>query len=41
MTLIPADQVADEMLQDIIDQTKAAIENGDEELKGDGRPGSS
>ena len=36
LTLIPADQVTDEMLQDIIDQTKAAIENGDETLKGDG-----
>lgn len=35
MTQIPADQVTDEMLQDIIDQTKDAIENGDETLKGD------
>lgn len=35
MTQIPADQVTDEMLQDIIDQTKDAIEKGDETLKGD------
>lgn len=35
MAQIPADQVTDEMLQDIIDQTKDAIENGDETLKGD------
>ncbi|MDO5791111.1 MAG: hypothetical protein Q4Q41_00920, partial [Coriobacteriia bacterium] len=35
MTQIPADQVTDEMLQDIIDQTKDAVENGDETLKGD------
>lgn len=35
MTRIPADQVTDEMLQDIIDQTKDAVENGDETLKGD------
>lgn len=35
MTQIPADEVTDEMLQDIIDQTKDAIENGDETLKGD------
>ena len=35
MTQIPADQVTDEMLQGIIDQTKDAIEKGDETLKGD------
>ena len=35
MAQIPADQVTDEMLQDIIDQTKDAVENGDETLKGD------
>lgn len=35
MTQIPADQVTDEMLQNIIDQTKDAVENGDETLKGD------
>lgn len=35
MTQIPADQVTDEMLQDIIDQTKDAVENGDETLKGE------
>ena len=35
MTQIPADQVTDEMLADIIDQTKDAIEKGDETLKGD------
>lgn len=35
MTQIPADQVTDEMLQGIIDETKDAIENGDETLKGD------
>ena len=35
LTQIPVDQVTDEMLQDIIDQTKAATENGDETLKGD------
>lgn len=35
MTQIPADQVTDEMLQDIIDQVKDAVENGDETLKGD------
>ena len=35
MTQISADQVTDEMLQDIIDQTKDAVENGDETLKGD------
>ena len=35
MTRIPADQVTDEMLAHIIDQTKDAVENGDETLKGD------
>lgn len=35
MTQIPADQVTDDMLQDIVDQTKDAVENGDETLKGD------
>lgn len=39
MTQIPADQVTDEMLQDIIDQTKNAVENGDETLKGDAGTG--
>ena len=35
MTRIPADKVTDEMLKDIVDQTKDAVENGDETLKGD------
>ena len=35
MTQIPADQVTDDMLQDIVDQTKDAVEKGDETLKGD------
>lgn len=35
MTRIPADKVTDDMLQDIVDQTKDAVENGDETLKGD------
>ena len=35
MMQIPADQVTDDMLQDIVDQTKDAVENGDETLKGD------
>lgn len=35
MTQIPADQVTDEMLAHIIDQTKDAIEKGDKTLKGD------
>lgn len=39
MTQIPADQVTDEMLQGIIDQTKDAVENGDETLKGDAGTG--
>ena len=39
MTQIPADQVTDEMLAHIIDQTKDAVENGDETLKGDAGTG--
>lgn len=39
MTRIPADQVTDEMLAHIIDQTKDAVENGDETLKGDAGSG--
>lgn len=39
MTQIPADQVTDEMLQGIIDQTKDAVENGDETLEGDAGTG--
>lgn len=39
MTQIPADQVTDEMLQDIIDQTKDAVKNGDETLKGEAGTG--
>lgn len=39
MTQIPADQVTDKMLQGIIDQTKDAIEKGDETLKGDAGTG--
>ena len=39
MTQIPADQVTDEMLTHIIDQTKDAIEKGDETLKGDAGTG--
>lgn len=35
MTCIPADKVTDEMLKGIVDQTKDAVENGDETLKGD------
>lgn len=35
MTRIPADKVTDEMLKSIVDQTKDAVENGDETLKGD------
>lgn len=35
MTQIPADKVTDEMLKNIVDQTKDAVENGDETLKGD------
>lgn len=39
MTRIPADQVTDEMLTHIIDQTKDAVENGDETLKDDAGTG--
>lgn len=39
MTQIPADQVTDKMLQDIINQTKDAVENGDETLKGEAGTG--
>lgn len=35
MMQIPADQVTDEMLAGIIDQTKDAVKNGDATLKGD------
>lgn len=35
MAQIPADKVTDEMLADIVNKTKDAIENGDETLKGD------
>ena len=35
MTQIPADKVTDEMVQDIVNKTQDAIENGDETLKGD------
>ncbi|MDO4429198.1 MAG: hypothetical protein Q4B91_06860 [Atopobiaceae bacterium] len=35
MTRIPADKVTDETLKGIIDQTKAAVEGGDETLKGE------
>lgn len=35
MTRIPADKVTDEMLKGIVDQTKDAVENGNETLKGD------
>lgn len=35
MAQIPADQVTDDMLADIVDKTKDAIEKGDETLKGD------
>lgn len=35
MAQIPADKVTDDMLADIIDKTKDAIEKGDETLKGD------
>lgn len=39
MAQIPADKVTDEMLADIIDKTKDAIEKGDETLKGDAGTG--
>lgn len=35
MTQIPADKVTDDMLADIVNKTKDAIEKGDETLKGD------
>lgn len=35
MKQIPADQVTDEMIQDIVTKTQAAVEKGDETLKGD------
>lgn len=39
MAQIPADKVTDEMLADIVDKTKDAVENGDETLKGDAGTG--
>lgn len=39
MVQIPADKVTDEMLADIINKTKDAIEKGDETLKGDAGTG--
>lgn len=39
MVQIPADKVTDEMLADIVDKTKDAIEKGDETLKGDAGTG--
>lgn len=39
MAQIPADKVTDEMLADIINKTKDAIEKGDETLKGDAGTG--
>lgn len=39
MAQIPADKVTDDMLADIIDKTKDAIEKGDESLKGDAGTG--
>lgn len=39
MAQIPADQVTDEMLADIVDKTKDAIKKGDETLKGDAGTG--
>lgn len=39
MTQIPADQVTDEMLADIVNKTKDAIKKGDETLKGDAGTG--
>lgn len=39
MAQIPADQVTDDMLADIIDKTKDAIKKGDETLKGDAGTG--
>ena len=39
MALIPADKVTDEMLANIVNKTKDAIEKGDETLKGDAGTG--
>lgn len=39
MAQIPADKVTDEMLADIVDKTKDAIEKGDETLKGNAGTG--
>lgn len=39
MAQIPADKVTDDMLADIVDKTKDAIEKGDETLKGDAGTG--
>ena len=39
MAQIPADQVTDDMLADIVDKTKDAIKKGDETLKGDAGTG--
>lgn len=39
MAQIPADKVTDDMLADIVDKTKDAIENGDVTLKGDAGTG--
>lgn len=39
MAQIPADKVIDDMLADIVDKTKDAIEKGDETLKGDAGTG--
>lgn len=39
MVQIPADKVTDDMLADIVDKTKDAIEKGDETLKGDAGTG--
>lgn len=39
MAQIPADKVTDEMLADIVNKTKDAIEKGDETLKGDAGAG--
>jgi len=39
MAQIPADQVTDEMLADIVNKTKDAIKKGDETLKGDAGTG--
>lgn len=39
MVQIPADKVTDDMLADIVDKTKDAIEKGDETLKGDAATG--